>query len=225
MDKNKDYTQLKNFALEQGADLFGVADIRKVKKDFVLSPGVTQKLDYAICLGVRLSASILNEISDSPTRLYFHHYRTLNNLLDQIALKVSNYIQKIGFLALPVPASQILDWEKQRGHLSHRKLASLAGLGWVGRSNLLVNRDLGAQFRLATVLTDMPLKTDKQVKDDCGKCRLCIRMCPAGAIKERKEEYDFQACFAKLKEFQKQRLADQYVCGVCVKACRGRNKV
>jgi epoxyqueuosine reductase QueG len=222
MEKIKNYAHLKKFAQEQGVDLFGVADICKIKKDFALSPKVLEKLDCAICLGVRLSASILDEISDSPTRLYFHHYRTLNALLDQVELKVSNYIHRRGFQALPIPASQILDWENQRGHLSHRKLGFFAGFGWIGRNNLLVNKNLGAQFRLATVLTDMPLKIDKPAKDDCGKCRLCIEICPAGAIKERKEEYDFQGCFAKLKEFQKQRLVDQYVCGVCVRACRGK---
>ena len=221
MDKNKTYTELKKASFALGADLFGVADINKIKNDFKISQKLLAKFDKAICLGVRLSASILEEIESAPTRLYFHHYRTANALLDQLSLKVSNYIQKKGFRALPIPASIILDWEGQKAHLSHKKIGTLAGVGWIGRNNLLVNKELGAQFRLATILTDMPLKTDKPLKESCSQCRVCVSVCPAGAIKEKPEDFDHIKCFEKLKEFQKQRLVDQYICGVCVNVCRG----
>jgi len=221
MDKNKSYLELKKFSQAQGADLFGVADIRNIKKDFLLSRDLLEKLDQAICLGIRLSGSILEEIENAPTRLYFHHYRTVNALLDQIALKTANYIQNKGYLALPIPASQILDWQNQKAHLSHKKLGVLAGLGWIGRNNLLVNEKLGSQFRLASILTSLPLKTDKPVRKDCGDCRFCVKICPSGAIKEQAEDFDHNRCFEKLKEFQKQRLVDQYICGICVKVCKG----
>jgi epoxyqueuosine reductase QueG len=215
------YSDLKRFVVAQGINLFGVADIRKVRNDFHIAPKIIKGLDRAVCLGARLSSSILGEIEGAPTRLYFHHYRTVNAFLDQAALKVCNYIQARGYKALPVPASVILDWENQKGHLSHRQIGALAGLGWVGRSNLLVNPKIGAQFRLATILTDMPLKADKPIKDGCGTCQLCVQACPAGAIKEDRVDYEFNKCFDKLKEFQKQKLVDQYVCGVCVNACKG----
>ena len=215
---------LKKFCLAQGADLFGVADIRGVKTDFRLSPKLLDKFDKAICLGLRLSRGILDEIENAPTRLYFHHYRTANALLDQLTFKAANYIQKEGFAALPIPASIILDWENQLAHLSHKKIGVLAGLGWIGRNNLLVNKELGAQFRLATILTDMPLKTDKPAKENCAGCRICISVCPAGAIKENCVDFNHVKCFEKLKEFQKQKLVDQYICGICVKICGGKKK-
>jgi len=221
MDKNKNYLELKKFSQGQGADLFGVADISDIKKDFLLSQKLLEKLDKAVCLGLRLSESILEEIENAPTRLYFHHYRTVNALLDQIALKTSNYIQNKSYLALPIPASQILDWQNQKAHLSHKKLGVLAGLGWIGRNNLLVNQTFGSQFRLVSILTDMPLRIDKPVRKDCGDCRFCVKICPSGAIKDKPSEFDHIKCFEKLKEFQKQRLVDQYICGICVKACKG----
>jgi epoxyqueuosine reductase QueG len=224
MDKNKNYLNLKELCLGLGADLFGVADIRQIRNEFALSRELADKFDKAVCLGVRLSASILEEIDNMPTKLYFHHYRSVNVFLDQLALKVSNYIQRIGFRALPIPASIILDWENQKAHLSHKKIGILAGLGWIGRNNLLVNKELGGQFRLATILTDMPVKVDNPVKEDCNKCRVCISVCPAEAIKEKPGDFDHIKCFEKLKEFQKQKLVDQYICGVCVKVCRGHKK-
>jgi epoxyqueuosine reductase QueG len=224
MDRDKNYLELKRFSRNLGADLFGVADISRIKKDFLLSAGLLKKIDKAICLAVRLSGGVLEEIENAPTRLYFHHYRTVNALLDQQALKVSNYIQRKGYLGLAIPASQILDWQNQKAHLSHKRLGVLAGLGWIGRNNLLVNKTFGSQFRLVSVLTDMPLKTDKPVRKDCGECRICVKICPSEAIKERASEFDHLRCFEKLKEFQKQRLVDQYICGVCVKACKGEMK-
>jgi len=222
MDKDNNYSTLKKFAQAQGINLFGVADISKIKSEFRISPKTLQSLDKAVCLGVMLSACALSEIEDSPTKLYFHHYRTVNNFLDQSALKLCNFIQKKGYSALAIPASQIVDWEKQSGHLSHKKLGVLAGLGWLGRNNLLVTKQLGSQFRLVTVLTNMPVKTDKPVKEDCGTCSLCVKICPAGAIKNNPTEFDHIRCFEKLKEFQKQRLVDQYICGVCVNVCKGK---
>lgn len=221
MDRNKNYLGLKKVSEGLSIDLFGVAAIDKIKNDFTLSGDTLEKFDKAVCLGVRLSRGILDEITNAPTRLYFHHYRTVNMYLDQAALKVSNYIQKEDYRALPIPASQILDWQNQKAHLSHKKLGALAGLGWIGRNNLLVNRYLGSQFRLVSILTNMPLKVNRPVKEDCRDCRLCIEACPAGAIKEKAGEFDHLKCFEKLKEFQRRHLADQYICGVCLKVCKG----
>ncbi|MFH1202679.1 MAG: hypothetical protein V1674_07365 [Candidatus Omnitrophota bacterium] len=218
-NKELNYRKLKGLCLEAGADLFGVADISKIKKDFSLSRVVLPKLDNGISLGVRLSGAVLEEITDHPTKLYFHHYRSINNFLDQLALRLSNFIQGKGFLALPIPASQITDWQKQAGHLSHKKIGRLAGLGWIGRNNLLVNKKIGSQFRLVSILTNYPLKFDAPAKDSCASCRECILVCPAKAIKLKPDDFEHLACFEKLREFQKNKLVDQYICGVCVKVC------
>jgi epoxyqueuosine reductase len=222
MPKNKNYLTLKKFCLSCGCDLFGVADIKEAKKEFALSGAVLEKVDWAIVLGVRLSGLVLEDVGSAPTRLYFHHYKTLNTLLDQIALKATNLIQSKGFLALPVPASQILDWQNHTAHLSHKKLGVLAGLGWIGRNNLLVNKQLGSQFRLVTILTNLPLTPDKPVENDCQECHACITICPAQAIQDDPRNFDHQKCLEKLKKFQGPRSVEQYVCGVCVNVCKGK---
>lgn len=205
--QKKNYELLKKLAFDLGAAAFGVCEIKK------------DNYNFAISIAVRLSKGILDEIIDKPTKLYFHHYRQANNLLDHIAFWLSNFIQSKGFNVLSVPASQIEDWQNQTAYLSHKKIAELAGIGWLGRNNLIVHPEYGAQIRLVTVLTDMPLLTDKQIKNGCGSCKKCIHVCPAGAIKESQKDFDHSACFEKLKFFQKQRYVDQYICGVCVKAC------
>lgn len=224
MDKAKLYNSLKKYAIDEGADLFGIADISKIKDEFEIDNKVLEKLDYAISLGVGLSRDVLAEIKTHPTKLYFHHYKTVNHFLDQLALKVANYIVKKGQRALPIPASQITDWQKQTAHLSHKKVGFLAGLGWLGRNNLLVNEELGAQFRLVTVLTDMPIRADKPKDLACGECISCVKVCPKGAIKEKPADFDHLGCFEQLREFQRKKLADQYICGICVKACSGEKE-
>ena len=172
-------------------------------------------------IGYPIGSLNLDDIVDHPTPLYFHHYRQTNAFLDRGALLLADHIQKMGFAALPIAASQIIDWAGQRAHVSHKHVGRAAGLGWFGRNNLLVSPELGSRLRLVTVLTNAPLEPDKPLDDGCMTCRACIATCPAGAIKERRDDFDHKGCFEKLRAFQKLRLVSQFICGVCVKACKG----
>ena len=67
----------------------------------------------------------------------------------------------------------------------------------------------------------MPLEADKPLEGDCGTCMKCLEPCPAQAIREKKEEFDHEACYETLKEFKKSGIVGQHICGVCVKACSG----
>lgn len=202
-------------------DLFAIADVTEARKDFNLADPLKNLFSLAIVLAKRVLSSVLEDIVDHPTQIYFHHYRQLNNELDRLALRLALFIEKEGFQALPIPASQIVDWKNQRAHLSHKKMGQLAGLGWIGRNNLLVNPILGSRFRLVTVLTNMPLTPDSPISGNCGQCYRCLSVCPAQAIHEDPAQFDHLACFRKLDEFRRQGLVGQHICGVCVKACVG----
>ena len=208
-------------ALELEFSLFGVADITGIREKFYIDDKTVSRFYRAISLGKRLLDSILDDIKDQPTKLYLHHYRQLNFFLDRQALFLSFYIQELGFQAMPIPASQILDWKKHIGHVSHKHVGELAGLGWIGRNNLLVNPDLGARFRLVTILTDIPLEPDKPLELSCDVCKKCLPTCPADAIKDTQQKFDHTACYNKLEEFRRSGIVGQHICGVCVKACRG----
>lgn len=225
-EKEVNYHKLREWALAQGIALFGVAETRPFRKDFLeLSKKLTEAFESGVSMAVRLSDAVLEEIEDRPTQLYFHHYRQANIFLDRVAFGLAHLIQKVGYHALPIPASQIIDWEHQKGHLSHKKVAQEAGLGWMGRNNLLVNPIHGACVRLVTVLTDLPLSHDTPLEEGCGECRRCIVVCPAGAIKERQQDFEHLKCFEQLCLFKKRDHIGQYICGVCVKACKGKETV
>ena len=213
---------LREFSMGLGFSLFGTADISEIRDSFLLPEDLRDRVGFAVSLGKRLVTGVLDDILVGPTPLYFHHYRQINYFLDRGALLLASRIQDLGFRAVPIPASQVIDWPKQRAHLSHKKVGEMAGLGWIGRNNLLVTPEFGSRFRLVTVLTDMPLEPGNPSTADCGTCRKCIGVCPANAIKERREDFEHLGCFEMLKEFRKKGLVSQYICGLCVKACPGR---
>jgi epoxyqueuosine reductase QueG len=222
MSERQNAERIKSLCNQQGGSLFGVADLHLFKKEEILLPSSLKgRLSYGISMGIHLSDAILEEIENQPTPLYFHHYQRINILLDTIGLIVTSTIQGLGYQAMPIPASQLVDWKNQRGHLSHKHVARAAGLGWIGRNNLLVNEQFGSRIRLVTILTDLPLPTNSPSLDNCGSCRNCLSVCPAEAIKERQEDFDHLRCYEQLRTFSKTLHFSHNICGVCVKACKG----
>lgn len=219
------YDKLKSLAETSGATLFGVADITSFKDKFYIEPAsILDDLKYGISIGVRLSGKVLETVINEPTKIYAFHYKRVNSLLDEIALKISTFIQNNGSSALPIPASQVENWENQYGAVSHKLVAHLAGLGFIGRSGLLVNPKFGSQVRYATILTDFPLKTDKPEAGDCGDCYECVKVCPVEAIKQDVTDLDLKACRELLKGFSRRPGIGHFICGICVKVCKGNLK-
>lgn len=210
---------LKKLVEEQGNLLFGVADVRPFKNNWIGLP--CDGLDYGVSIAFPLSKKVLESIDKEPTKLYSYHYKQVNYFLDRIGLLVTNFIQGEGYNALPIPASQTIDQLKQKGHLSHKEIAAAAGIGFRGRNNLVVNPRYGSAIRLVTILTDMPLDVNTPLDMDCGSCRNCLSSCPAGSIKTEPADFDMGSCYKKLCEFQKLPGIGHHICGICVKACSG----
>ena len=224
MDRTQNTERLKALCRQWGGSLFGVADLRAFRKEeILLPPSLIDRLPYAISVGYHLSDAVLEEVENQPTPLYFHHYQRINILLDTIGLVVTSAVQDQGFQAMSIAASQLVDWKTQKGHLSHKHVARAAGLGWIGRNNLLVNEQFGSRLRLVTILTEIPLAISSPSTRDCGPCFRCLSVCPAEAIKEWQEDFNHLRCYEQLRTFAKTLHFSHNICGVCIKACRGKH--
>jgi epoxyqueuosine reductase len=220
VDPKTERETVEAIARSAGAVLFGVADLARV-------PDTSGEVSLAglgtgISFAYRLSDVVLEGIVDHPTRTYQYHYRQVNILLDQISLRMTSHIQELGYRAFPVPSSQVVDWEGLTGHVSHKTVGRLAGHGWIGRNNLLVNPRYGARLRYATVLTDLDLPFDRPLEGDCGTCARCRVACPGGAIGEDPSSFDLAKCLATIDELRKKPNIGSRICGICVKACIGK---
>jgi epoxyqueuosine reductase len=226
---NATYTEkIKNRGVELGADLVGVADTAPLKKLELCPPDLLDPFHRALSVAIRLPGSLFEQIADHPTPMYASAYRTANLILDEIAFLAANTLQRDGFSSLPIPATESWDPENHYGAISHKAVGRMAGLGWQGKSLLLVNPEYGPRIRLVTVLTDAPLEVNGPVKNGCGECTLCRNACPAGAIKgvvtkthykSREEALDLRLCVEKLNEFAKLPGVDANICGICIKVC------
>jgi epoxyqueuosine reductase QueG len=221
--------ELKAYAFSHGADLVGIADLTLLKERFpVTPPDLLDGYHIGISIGIALDREIVEGISGGPTEVYARHYRDVNRSLDDLTEKLVAWIGAREHRALAVPASDVMDKEDWRGAISHRAVGRLAGLGWSGKSLMLISPTYGPAFRLATVLTDMPLESDTPIKNRCGSCTLCVDACVAGAIldtgtdtfyEDRSEAVNLGQCVAVLKEFKARPGIGAMVCGVCIKAC------
>jgi len=215
-----------------GADYYGVADLSGAR-DFVLAQGGERvaRFPRAVVMGIGLLDELVDMLADRQdavgTRLYRHHsYDVVNQALDQIALQVANTIQREGYRALPIPASKRASDELIAGVFSQKLAAHLAGLGWIGKSCLLVTPDHGPRVRWIAVLTDAPLApTGTPMESRCGKCTVCVDICPVHAFtgrpfredEPREARFDAALCDRYFKELEAG--SGPVVCGLCLYVC------
>ncbi len=215
--------RIKNFLIENGAGQVGF---------FKLSDDSHFGMSYGISFTIPLSDAIVDSINTAPTHTYFHHYRTVNTLIDNLALRAGLMLGSEGYNYVPIAASQSVNG--LQGIFSHKYGAYLAGLGYVGRSGLFVTTKNGPRVRLGTILTDFPFDANTEfVPFGCGKCNLCAVNCPAMAIRgedwipgeDREKIIDAKACSDHMKKAY-QYIGRGVVCGICMRICpKGKKKV
>lgn len=83
------------------------------------------------------------------------------------------------------------------GPVLERDYAVLAGLGWHGKSTMVISRELGAFFFLGALLTTLEIPPDAPAVDRCGRCTKCIDVCPTAAI-TGPQQLDARRCVSYL---------------------------
>lgn len=201
------------------------------------------EFSYGVSIGERLDDRIVDSIKDGPTIEYYIHYKEINNELDQIADNICKELEtnKIKCLKIVPTVSSASEEFKPylqtlRYNISHKMIATRAGLGWIGKTDLFISNDYGARVRLVSILIDKPVKNIKRQidKSRCGNCRICVDKCPAQAATgalwdiniDRDIFFNAQKCKEKCRELTRLYLSkDSLICGICVAVCPiGQNK-
>jgi epoxyqueuosine reductase len=221
-----------NEGVAAGIDLFGVADLAPAM-DEILRQGGAQLAGYphAISMGIFLLHTLVDALPQRAERAVAiayrkHAYDFINQRLDEAASRVSSRLQRDGYLALPVPASERVDDERICASFSHKLAAHLAGLGWIGKNCMLITPQAGPRIRFTTILTNAPLAASgSPMAERCGECRQCVDLCPQGAFtgrpfredEPRELRFDAGKCDRYMKAMQA--ASGLSVCGLCLYAC------
>jgi len=99
------------------------------------------------------------------------YHKVMRRRLQKLADKISQQVGSFGYRAF-TDSAPVLE----------KALAAKAGLGWMGKNTLIINRRAGSWFFLGTLFTDLPLVADPATSAHCGSCQACIEICPTKAI-------------------------------------------
>jgi Pyruvate/2-oxoacid:ferredoxin oxidoreductase delta subunit len=201
--------RVKDHALAHEADLVGIA---RIDPEWVFE-GYAVDEPWIVMIGVAMDHE---ELSRAPEVASAVEVIRQYNRGTRAARAVANFIQAQGYAARPHggPAA---------GPMLLIPPAIEAGLGELGKHGSMINRQYGSSFRLAGVMTDLPLMADTPdvfgADDFCTSCRICTAACPPDAIMPDKKQVrgvtkwyvDFDRCIPYFNDTQG--------CGICIAAC------
>lgn len=204
--------RIKDFVLDESPHPVELAGVTRVNRDWVFE-GHEVSQPWIVVLGVAMEHA---KLATAPA------YTAAVEVLAQYAR---------GTYA----ARELADWIRGQGYeaeghggpeagpLQMLPHALAAGFGELGKHGSIINRELGSSFRLACVVTDLPLVADGEdafgADEFCVGCRVCTDACPPGAIGPDKVlvrgvtkwYVDFNACLPYF--------AATHGCAVCLAVC------
>jgi epoxyqueuosine reductase QueG len=204
--------EVKNKAIELGADLVGIADGKNLNTKAITE----HDGDRAIVLAVRLQAGTSRIRAWNDRNKYYNDELSLT-FLEEVSLELVYWLEDAGYPAIIVPPTHVDPWRYDgdpKKHLdtliSMPHAAVQAGLGTLGLNLQLLTPQFGPRVLLTAVLCSVDVECDRPMTEalclgpECGRC---LKTCPADAVLEWGR--DWQACdryrsphgFAQLSEY------------------------
>jgi epoxyqueuosine reductase len=121
----------------------------------------------------------MSECLRQPEKAYVSRYalgrdyhKLIRKRLQQLAERIQAEVGPLGYRAF-VDSAPVLE----------KAIAEKAGLGWIGKNTLVLNRKAGSWFFLGELFVDIPLPVDEpHGSEHCGRCSACLDICPTGAF-------------------------------------------
>jgi epoxyqueuosine reductase QueG len=209
---------------KENCHIVGFADLHE------LSSEVRQNFAYGIVFALSYSKEAMKNNMNGDMQKYHEEWKAINQRLNELALMTERYLVKRGFKAWAKIPSTVIEDQDLRTVLPHKTVATIAGLGWIGRCAMLVTPQVGSALRLAVVLTNAPL--------DCGipvirsmclpNCRVCAEICPEKAPLgiaweaglDRDDFFDAHSCREAAHARALEKLSiEGTICGQCMSNC------
>lgn len=178
----------------------------------IISLGIFYTSDIIDCINVEKNG----KIDMDRWNLYSDEYQHLNKMLKEIGKEIADTFNGIAYPpTTETPAEQIKN-VKDYYHktISHRLIAEYAGIGWRGKSELIITENRGPAVRFASVLINIPIIQGSKIKSKCGDCTACLEACHFLKNKQNLEDYR-ENC----RKFIFTLGLKHDICGRCIKAC------
>jgi len=146
------------------------SELRNKGADFVLFADIShistkQKSEYprAIVFGIALAPEYLMQVSQSD-QISAEMFHETERKTDHLADHLADYLSIKGYTAFSQSENNLLSAglyqeDSKTTPLPHKTIARLAGLGWIGKHNLLISPKFGSAISICTVLSDVPVNT------------------------------------------------------------------
>jgi epoxyqueuosine reductase QueG len=216
--------------LEKRKGIIGFAPLDKIKllpvqKSYLekkLAPFDLTKPITAISIGVFYTPEEIKSIPDcwiakgtksSNWNNYARACGEINRILNQISQALAEKFSGIREQAtVEGYTHKVKKVEEYYGMcFSHRAFAQEAGLGWRGKSGLIITPENGPALRLSTIFVPYKIKSAKRNFQGCGDCPACMQVCP---FLKGQQDYR-QGCLLRLKNIG----LENEVCGICIRVC------
>ena len=191
---------------KHGVNFVKVVDIS------MLSEKENRGYSGALLIGIVLSSNYILRLSKENI-LDHSEFSEKENGADKLAEWTADFIIAKGYKAYAQSERNLIngfyDVNTKTTPLPHKKIAMLAGLGWIGKDNLLVTQEYGSALCMCSVLTNAPLPTENKpvIMPRCGNCNVCKDICPTGVIHGSTWEIGMN----------RDLIVDVYNCGTCLK--------
>lgn len=212
--------ELKELLFQSGACLAGIGNLKGIEGC---------GYDTGVSVAVSLPGNVIRDLQDAPTKEYYAFYYALNDQLNQIVTAGEKFLKEKGFAAYAQTTDRVGIDSDRSTKLPHKTVATRAGLGWIGKNNLLVTENFGSAVRISSLLTNAPLICDAPIdRSKCGKCSLCVQRCPAQALHgtlweagmQREELVEVEKCYKKqIEVMYRETGIETDLCGKCFAVC------
>ena len=209
---------------QNGCNIVGFANLRCLPEES------RAKFDCGILMALPFSKEAMLENNNGLPQRYYDEHEPMTQRLAELKKTVAEFLIGKGYDALTETPASVFNRETLRSLLPQKTVATLSGIGWIGKCAMLITDEVGSALRLTVVLTNAPLVCGTPItKSKCPpNCTICVDVCPGKAPLgslwevgiERDEFFNAHACHAAARARARELLGvDEARCGLCISAC------